>query len=303
MVLSIVIVSWNTRDVLEVCLRSVLNSLQDLLDYEITVVDNASVDGSAEMVREKFASVNLIANAENVGYVRANNQAVVVSRGKYILLLNSDTKMIDSGALQVIDYMDNNSNTAIVTGRMLYEDGSFQPPYRRFPGLFGSIARNTFRRIISLNTPFLKRFRYEELDPEEMHDVDWATGAYLYIRRDFLKQDALFDEAIFMYYEDTLLCRRAWNAGYKVTYLPIAPIIHYRGISAKTVRPKTILYSFQSSVVYFERVYGALIARFYRRAVRAIWWLSSLLLGLVPVRRFREKAELFRYLYIEDKNS
>ena len=287
---------------LEACLNSIIACLQGILDFEITVVDNASVDGSADMVKEKFTSVNLIENDENVGYVRANNQAVAVAKGKYILLLNSDTKMIDDGARDVINFMENNPRSAIVTGKMLYEDGTFQPPYRRFPGLFGSIMRNTFRRVIGLNTPFLKRFRYEDLDPEKMHEVDWATGAYLYIRRDFIKLTKVFDEAIFMYYEDTLLCRRAWKAGYAVVYLPLAPIIHYRGNSAKTARPATILYSFQSSVVYFERLHGATIASLYRHTVKAIWWISALIFKLLPMPRFREKAELFRYLYDHEKN-
>ena len=115
MELSVIIVSWNTRDVLEECLRSVVHSLQKAVDYEITVVDNASADGSADMVREKFPSVNLIENHDNIGYVRANNQAGALAKGKYLLLLNSDTKMIDDGAPDIIDYMETNPKTAVVT--------------------------------------------------------------------------------------------------------------------------------------------------------------------------------------------
>ena len=255
------------------------------------------------MVREYFPSVTLIENDDNLGYVQANNQATTVATGNYILLLNSDTKMVGNGACEILDYMEEDSQVGIVTGKMLYEDGEFQPPYRRFPRLFSSIIRNTISRIVTLNTPFLRRFRYEDLDPELSHEVDWVTGAYLYMRRGLLQQGKVFDEGIFMYYEDTLLCRRAREAGYKVVYLPLAPIIHYRGNSAKKIRPATILYSFQSSVVYFDRLYGAIVAGIYRRTVKAAWWLIALTFGLIPNDRFREKAELFRFLYYEDHNS
>lgn len=300
MELSVIIVSWNTRDVLEECLRSVVYSLQKAVDYEITVVDNASADGSADMVREKFPSVNLIENHDNIGYVRANNQAGALAKGKYLLLLNSDTKMIDDGARAIIDYMETNAKTAIVTGKVLGDDGRFQPPYRRFPGLLTLIVQHTFRRIVGLNTPFQKRFQYDDLNPELPHSVDWITGAYLYIRHDFLERGRIFDEDIFMYYEDTLLCKRAREAGFEVVYLPLAPIVHYRGTSARKARTATLLHSFQSSVVYCERLYGSVVAAIYRRAVKTIWWLTSLIFRLAPFGRLRRKADLFRDLNEQD---
>ena len=250
--LSIVIVNWNTRDLLRDCLESILDDLAHKIEFEIIVVDNASADGSAAMVRDDFPDVRLIENDENAGFVRANNQAVKLASGQYILLLNSDTKMLGSGAEEILQYLDDNPKVGIATGKMLYEDGDFQSSYSRFPNIVGDVITHTLRRVFAFKPPFHRYFTYANLNPDEAHEVDWLCGAYLYVRRELLQDGKVFDEALFMYYEDTLLCKRAWDLGYKVVYLPKAPIVHYHNRSAKKIVALAALYSFQSSVVYYE---------------------------------------------------
>lgn len=296
--LSIIIVNWNTKKLLHECLRSVLDNLVTI-NYEIIVVDNASSDGSAEMVKSKFKSVQLMENTENVGFVKANNQAANLAKGRYFLLLNSDTRLLDNGISDIIKYLDSHSEVGIATGKMLNPNKTFQPPYRRFPNLLGSVFHHTFRRIINLNTFFLKHHRYENLNPTQIHDIDWVTGAYLFIRSDLVKDGKIFDEAIFMYYEDTLLCYQVHKCGYRIVYLPYASIIHYQGMSARQIRTITAYNSFKSSVIYFERIYGKKTADVYARIVKIIWHLlvcGFTLFQVVPFPKFREKTEFFRYL-------
>lgn len=301
--LSIIIVNWNTRELLRDCLKSVADKLGEMINHEIIVVDNASNDGSTGMVLNEFPGVMLIENGENAGFACANNQATSIASGKYLLLLNSDTKLIGDNVCDVLNYLDLHPKVGIATGKMLYEDGEFQPSWRRFPSIAGAIWGNTFDRIVAIDTPFQKSFRYKNLDPDKINEIDWVIGAYLYVRAELLEDGKLFDEDIFMYYEDTLLCKRAWKSGYSVIYLPLAPVIHYRAISAKKIRAKTMLYSFQSSVVYVERLHGATIAGCYRHVVRTVWRFFGLLFWLFPFRRFREKSDLFWYLLWEDSKS
>lgn len=264
------------------------------------VVDNASEDGSTGMVKEYFPWVRLIENDTNVGFVRANNQAATFIEGKYLLLLNSDTCLQDGIAVQqIIEYMEEHPEAGIVTARLVYEDGTFQPPYRRFHNLLGTLAFQTIGRLSYRLVPRRRRFLCEDLDPKRPHEIDWATGAYLFVRRDLLQGDELFDGRLFMYYEDTLLCLRARRSGYKVVYLPVGAVVHYRQKSARQIRSKAMLYSFQSSLVYIETLYGPLMAQWYHAAAKSLWkaligmmWLAWPLFG----ERAKKKIELFHFL-------
>ena len=299
--LSIIIVNWNTCELLKDCLASIRENLKSASEIEVIVVDNASADGSALMVQNDFPEVTLIANADNVGFVQANNQAARIARGRYLLLLNSDTKLLDGGALDVVDYLDSNPGVGIVTGRMLYEDRSFQSSYFRFPTIASGIIAHTFRRVFTFKQPFHRYFNYADLSPDETHEVDWACGAYLYLRRDVLDEGRVFNEALFMYYEDTLLCKRSWKLGLKVIYLPKAPIVHYHNKSAKQILAKAALYSFQSSVIYYEYTYGKKAVSFYRFIVHSMWRVFCAVFSLIPGKKFQDKSVFFRYLVREDR--
>lgn len=294
--LSIIVVSWNTRELTAQCLRSVLDNLSDgAFSYEIIVVDNASSDGSAQMVKDDFRSVRLICNDENLGFVGANNQASSVAKGSYCLLLNSDTLILDDTMSSIIKYLDDHPEVGIATGKVLNPDRTFQAPYQRFPGIIDSVLSHTINNIKTFAL-LKRRWKYGNLDQNGIHYVDSVTGAYLFIRSNLINTDKIFDDDIFMYYEDTLLCYRIRKQGYQIVYLPLAPIIHYHGMSAKQVRPDALFNSFKGSKIFIKKVYGENTANYYAKVVIIIWRIFFLLfsaLRVVPSAKIKRKATLF----------
>jgi GT2 family glycosyltransferase len=297
--ISIIIVNWNTRELLIKCLRSIYNHLAYERNYEIIVVDNGSSDGSVEAVKGEFSNVIVIECKTNLGFVEGNNVGVKVAKGKYLLLLNSDTLVLDGGMTDIIGYMEGQPDVGVATGRVLYPDKRFQRPFRRFPHWIGGVFRNTIRLVADVDTPFEKRFRLEHLDEFKMHDVDWVFGAYMFVRKDLLEENKVFDEDLFMWYEDTLLCRKMHSSGYRVVYLPFAPIIHFLGESRRKVPVVSAYNSFKGSVIYFKKVYGEEIAQFYCFTVRSIWVVFVIgftLLQVLPYQKFKKKVRFFREL-------
>lgn len=302
--LSIIIVNWNTKDLLQGCLESIYQYLPDRQSFEVFVVDNASEDGSADMVRQNFSDVKLIANSDNLGFVAANNQASRLAKGKYLLIQNSDTVLRNGGLIEILKYMDEHEDVGIATGWMEYEDGDFQPPYRRFPSPFIVFLMQTIGRLKGKLVTGRSKLRCEDLDPKKILEVDWVTGAYLFLRRELLDDGDVFDRRIFMYFEDLLLCHRVKNLGYKVVYLPVGSIVHYCGKSAEQVRPKAVLYSFRSSVIYIERIKSVQTAKLYHKGARLIWRLLIVIMypaQLLGREKARTKIDLFRFLLKEDK--
>lgn len=296
--LSIIIVNWNTRELLSQCLTSISTNWRSIIS-EIIVVDNASTDGSSNLVESQFPDIKLIKNRENVGFVKANNQGAEIALGRYLLLLNSDTRVLDNSIDKIISFLDEHPDVWVVTGNVRNKDGTFQRPFQRFPHPVGAFFRNTIRRIYGFNTPFHRRYRMEHINDKNMLEVDWVFGAYQFVRRDFITDGKVFDEDIFMYNEDTLLCYNVKKAGGKVMYLPFAPIIHYIGASAKQVRPFSVYHSFRGSTVFFLKTRGKYVASFYESAVKLMWSVFLIILRLlkvVPINKISEKEKLFTEL-------
>jgi GT2 family glycosyltransferase len=298
--LSILIVNWNTRDLLRDCLASIF-SHWEVIKLEVIVVDNASLDGSVEMVEQEFPQVTMIPNNSNRGFVHANNQAAELATGRYLLLLNSDTRVLDDQVGSVLEYMGDHPDVGIVTGNVRNSDGTFQRPFRRAPHPFGALMRHTFRLIFGFNSYFHRRYRMEDVGDERAIEVEWVTGAYVFMRRELLEDGKVFDEDIFMYYEDTMLCHRCWKSGYRVMYVPLAPIIHYGGESANQVRAFAAYESFKSSVIYFRKTRGKIISGIYSLVVLTVWRMLAsmfrLLSGLYGGGgRVKQKAQYFRDL-------
>jgi GT2 family glycosyltransferase len=296
---SIIIVNWNTRDLLASCLISLEFHLPETIQHEVIVVDNGSSDGSAELVKRDFPNVFLIESEDNLGFVRANNLAVAQASGRYVLLLNSDTELLDGGISDIIFYLDRHPEVGVLTGRVLYPDGSFQRPFRRFPHWLGSIFRNTIQLVVKIKPAFERKFRLEQLDQMEEHEVDWVSGAYLFIRSELVDGGKVFDEDLYMWHEDTLLCYRVRRLGYSVMYVPYAPIIHHAGMSRREIPVEASFNSYKSSAIYFKKVEGYSVARFYSMMVRIIWFLFAGVFGIaqiIPYKKFREKAYLFKNL-------
>jgi GT2 family glycosyltransferase len=249
-VLSILIVNWNTRELLLACLRSIT------AEAEIVVVDNASQDGSADAVAAAFPHVTLIRNRTNVGFAAANNQAYQACHGRYALLLNSDT-LVPPGSLErLVAYMDAHPRVGILGPRLEYGDGSYQISalrfsrpwdvyyeYARFPRLLQPAAQKAPRRLIPL-------------DETAATPVEYVMGAALLIRREVVEQIGPMDEAYFMYAEEVDWCFRARAAGWEVMYLPTATITHLGGRSTDQVPDLMLAYRYASTLRFMRLHYG-----------------------------------------------
>lgn len=251
--LSIVIVNWNTHDLLAQCLQSIYDTINDL-DFETIVVDNASSDGSLAMVRERFPQAHVIANSENVGFVRANNQAVARCQGRYVLLLNSDTQVLPGSLDKTVRFMDENPRAGIAGVRLLNPDGTFQASYTPFPTLWREFL------ILSGLGRLLIRPIFPSYGPQTGKGAQrikgYMEGAYLMARRQAVDQIGGLDERIFMYAEDVDWCYRFHQAGWEVWYLSQASIIHYGGQSSKKRQRRMEAELYRSRVYFIRKHYG-----------------------------------------------
>src|SRR5689334_6085898 len=233
MTLSVIIVNYNVKAFLESSLVSVRKAL-DRIDGEIIVVDNASDDGSVEMMRQKFPSVRLIANERNIGFGAANNVALKTARGRYILLLNPDTVVQEDTFLVMTSYMDAHPEAGAAGCKLLNPDGSFQLPCRRsFPTPWVAFTKITGLSALFPSSRLFGRYNLTYLDPDETYPVDALSGAFMFLRREAYEQTGGFDEEFFMYGEDLDLCYRIQQAGWAIMYVPETQIIHYKGESAR----------------------------------------------------------------------
>ncbi len=283
-VLSIIIVSWNTRDLLARCLEAVERSnvrTFERLNVETFVVDNASTDGSAAMVRERFPWVRLIENAENVGFARANNQAIRQSTGRYVLLLNPDTE-VQSGALEaLLRFMEAQPQAAAAGARLLNPDGTLQPSCHPFPTLGRELWR-LFHLDALRPYALYDMARWDLAGPRE---VDSVQGACMILRREALVQVGLLDEGYFIYTEEVDLCRRLRGAGWRIYWAPQAAVVHYGGQSTRQMPGEMFLRLYESKVRYFRKHHGRLAAGCYKLILLVAALARLLLSSLVWLER------------------
>ncbi len=200
---------------------------------EIWVVDSASTDGSADMVREAFPRVGLITNSENVGFTSGNNLGMARCRGRAVLLLNPDTEIVGDALTVMADYLDTHPDVGIVGPRILTPDGGLQPSRRRFPTYGTAFVESTCLQRWFPRHPLLARYYMWDVPDDREQDVDWLEGACLMARAEVVRQIGGLDERFFMYSEEMDWCLRAKRAGWHVVYLPQAAIIHYGGKSSE----------------------------------------------------------------------
>ncbi|MHB9035894.1 MAG: glycosyltransferase family 2 protein [Armatimonadota bacterium] len=227
------IVNWNTKDELRGCLGSVL--MQDgSVGFDVIVVDNASSDGTVEMVRSEFGSrVKLIENTENLGFGTAHNQAIRESQGRYVLLLNPDCRMLEPQVLsKMAAYMDENPDVGMIGPKVLNPDGTVQYSARHFPTMFAAVFRHTIFGKLFPKNKFVREYLMTNWEHDQVTDVDWLSGSALMARRETFEQIGLLDERFFMYLEDVDWCRRAKMSGWRVVYFPMASVSHRIGAAS-----------------------------------------------------------------------
>ena len=262
--LSIVIVNWNTRELLAECLASI-DAYPPPCACEVIVVDNASQDGSASMVEQRFPNVRVIANAVNRGFPAANNQAITVSGGRYVLLLNSDAAVLPGTLDRLVRFMDAHPKVGALGAKLLNPDGSFQASYADFPSLATELSLMTgaSRLLIGPHAPSPRPRPNETARP-----VDWVGGAAMLVRASALEGVGLMDEGYFLYSEETDWCWRFWQAGWEVWYDPDSAVIHHGGASTRQVSAPSYYRLYASKVRFFGKAYGLDAARRFSALVR-----------------------------------
>lgn len=254
---SIIIVNWNVRDLLVACLQSVFDHTRLAHGtFEVIVVDNASRDGSVAAVRERFPQVVCIANDENLGFGRANNQAYELCSGKFVLLLNPDTLVLDNAMGRMLELLEAREDVALVGPRLVYGDGRLQ---RWTAGRFPSVA-NAAYHYFGLNYLF-GRFGpvssfYLNWDIDRDIEVDWVSGACMVLRRSAIGS-RIFDPAYFMYGEDLDLCHRLKSEGQKILYSPASTIVHYHGRSTRQQTARVSANALSGPRLFYKRSRGA----------------------------------------------
>jgi GT2 family glycosyltransferase len=289
MKLSIVIVNYNVRYFLEQCLLSVFKAL-DNIEAEVWVVDNNSVDGSVEMVRKKFTGAKIIENKENVGFSKANNQAIAKCSGEYILLLNPDTIVEEETFSKCISFMDEHTDAGALGVRMIDGKGKFLPESKR--GL--PTPEVALYKMFGLNRLFPKSERFGKyhlsyLSENETHQIDVLSGAFMFIRRKALDISGQLDETFFMYGEDIDLSYRITKAGYKNYYFPETTIIHYKGESTKKQSVNYVFVFYRAMIIFARKHYQSGHANLLVLFINMAIYLRA---GLAVVRRFFQNSWL-----------
>ena len=254
---SIVVVNWNTRDILRQCLQAVLRTCG--VTYEVWVVDNGSADGSADMVCSEFPDINLISNQENAGFAKANNQVLRICRGRYALLLNSDAFMLPDALARLVAFMDQSHNTGAVGPCYANLDGSFQASYADFPTLTNEIIRCSGVSRLLLNKHFPS---HEPADSQTNRAVDWIPGTCLLVRVSAMADVGLLDEGYFFYYEEVDWCYRMRQKGWSVWYLSEVVVRHGLGQSSRKVSAASLWHLYRGRVRYFAKHHGSFQASF-----------------------------------------
>jgi GT2 family glycosyltransferase len=261
---SLIIVSFNTRDVLRESLQSVERERHDLR-MEVFVVDNGSRDGSVEMVEAEFPQVRLLRSQVNLGFGAANNLALELAQGRFLVLLNSDAFLCPDSLRISVEYMKEHPQVGLAGGRLVGRDFSWQPSARMFPSILSDFLVLSGLAYKFPKSRFFGRFDRTWADPAQPSEVDWVPGAFSIIRSDTLDRVGFFDPDFFLYSEEVDLCRRIQDSGYKIMYWPDIMVIHIGGESSRRIKPleisstgaQLIRWRMRSTLLYYRKHHNA----------------------------------------------
>ncbi len=282
MELSIIIVSWKVRELLDWCLNSIFSHIKSP-EFEIIVVDNASEDGSVEMIRRKFPQVKVITNNENYGFAKACNQGVRIARGKYLFFLNPDSAVTNNIYDQIINFMESHPQVGVGGCYLYYPDGRIQTSLYKFTSLTNNLGRAlllySFLPKNNLTAPFFSDY----FRPNEL--IERVCGGAMVVRRETFEEVGLFDESFFLYSEDEDLCYRMKQKGWKVAPIPDTKIIHHHDQSSKKNIRKAIFSSYQSQFLFYRKyhpLYKVIIFRSIQLVgvlIRSLFWFFKAMAG------------------------
>ncbi len=289
---SVIIVSYNVSSFLQQCLQS-LYQPHSKYKFEVWIVDNASTDGSQQIIQSQFPEVHWIQNQQNLGFATANNQAIVKSQGRFIWLLNPDTVLVNDALAPLVEFLDKNPQTAACGSRLLNPDGSLQPSCYPFPTL-----RREFWRLFHLDSILrISSYPMQQWNINHHHEVDNIQGASLLVRKSFLDQVGFLDNSFFMYTEEVDLNYRLKKAGWKNFWIPRSEIIHYGGQSTKQNQTEMFLQLYKTKIQFFQKHYGQTTKWIYKLIlfVSAVTRIAiSPLLFLIPDQKFGNQKILVK---------
>ncbi len=292
MELTVIIVNFNTCRLLRDCLDSVFKNTTGL-EYQVIVVDNASTDGSVEMMRNEFPDVRVVENERNVGFAAANNQAWRTARSDYVLLLNSDTIVREGVLRDVVGFMRSNDEAGIVGCKLINPDGSLQRSTRSFPGVWNLFVEATFLYHLFPRSELFGKYYMTCFDHESIRRVDIVMGAFMMIRQRVWNKIGLLDESYFMYTEEADYCHRARETGEDTYFYPGASVVHLGGGSVRSMRLFTL--QLHRSQIHFLRTRFRGLKRFACVSIKYCGIVLRIILygsvGLIsPQSNWREKA-------------
>ena len=261
--LSIIIISWNTRDLLLQCLESIYSAGAGIA-FETLVVDNASTDGSPEAVRQAFPPVKIIENIQNVGFGRANNQGFASTTGRFVLLLNSDTRVCPGAIQTLLDDLNSRPAAGANGPRLLNWDLTLQSSCYPFP----TLGRELWRLFHLDRIKPWGVYCQERWNLRQPREVDAIKGACILFRREALEQAGGFDPDFFMYTEEIDLCYRVKAAGWHLWWVPQSEVIHYGGQSTRLAADEMFLSLYHTKILFFRKHYGNRAARVYKLILR-----------------------------------
>jgi len=282
---SIVIVNWKTPQLLARCLDSIGNDPR-AAEFEIIVVDNASGDGSVEMLRQQYPSVRTIANTDNVGFSKACNQVIPEAKGTFIFLLNPDTVVVDNAVSKLADFMEAHSDCGAAGPKVLNPDKSLQLACRRaFPTPEAAFYRLTYLSRLFPHHPTFSKYNLTYADPDQELEVDALSGSAMMVRREVVEQIGLLDEDIFMFGEDIDWCWRIKQAKWKVLYTPEPIVIHEHGASSRLRPIGTTINLHKGMEVFYKKHLAQKYWAPFNVLVYAAIWTRAAMFILINVAR------------------
>ena len=290
---SIVIVGWNISDLLRSCLSSVFDQTKGIA-FEVVYVDNASVDGSVDMVATTFPAVRIIRNGKNEGFIRASNQGIEASEGRYVLLLNSDTVILDNAIPKMVEFADAHPEAGAVGCKVFHPDGSLQRSCFMYPSILNMFLSTSYLYKLFPRSRFFGRGMMTWWDFNDVRQVQAVCGCCSLVRREAIKQVGLMDETYFFYGDESDWCYRFEKNGWKNMFMPGAKIIHYGGATTKRM-PDTFKLQLFGSYLIFMRVHRSKPAFTCARLLAALFFFARVpYWSLVALCNKRERQASIR---------
>jgi hypothetical protein len=252
---SIIVVAWNVKQLVYDCLKSVYDQTKGI-DFEVIYVDNASADETVEMVRAEFPAVQIIENSENMGFIKANNQAIEIAQGRYVLLLNSDTIVLDNAISKTVKFADERTDAAVVGCRVLNRDRTLQRSCFMYPSVLNMLLSATYLYKLFPRSHFFGRERMTWWDFDEVREVETVCGCYSLVRKKAIDQVGVMDPIYFVYGDDPDWCFRFRKAGWKMLFTPEPTIVHYGGQTTKQISDKFLLQLYGSRLIFMKKSAG-----------------------------------------------